>query len=134
MIRIYADDLNRIELHVHGEDVEIVSIGNRLGATETIAAASPSPAGRRRIGVIAAAVLVAIGAAGGYFVAPRHSGADAAAFPEPGPVPRAEALPATPPGVPPLVQRELLGPPRVTPAPPAPPSAPSGPDAFGLQR
>jgi hypothetical protein len=133
VIRIYTDDLRRIELDAHGEEVEIISMVRRPDGTRTITAASPLD--KPRMGVVAAALLVAIGAGAGYFVGPRHprAEADAVADAAESPRRRAEALPTTPSNLPPLIQRELLEQPSVTP-PLAASSSPSGPAAFGLQR
>jgi hypothetical protein len=137
MIRIYTDEPEGLALAIHEKSVEIYG-----GPAQFVfAQAGRRQPGRRGIGLITAALLVAGGA--GYAVAPRHDQARAASGP-----PLAYSEPAGAPTVPPTaqqtppptgpaeVQRELATTPTVTAPPAAPVAQPSasGPAAFGLQQ
>ena len=121
MIVIYADDTTQVSLHVQPDGTDppafvLRSIAS-LPAT-ALSAGNPQPTvRRRRVGPVTALVLAMAAAAGGYIAAPRG--------PTPVPIGAAYAASSTEvgppqmPRVPPSLQRELEGRPIVTPPPPA---------------
>jgi DNA-binding transcriptional LysR family regulator len=67
MIRIYADELDCIELVVRDGGLEVYPLTFRAAAPEV----TRRQVRRRSVGLVTAAVLVAVSAGAGYFVAPR---------------------------------------------------------------
>ena len=122
MIVIFADDTTQVSVHIQPDGIDAPALVLRpiasLPAT-ALAAGSPQPTvRRRRVGPVTALVLAIVAAAGGYIAAPRG----------PAPVPTGAAYAASStevgppqmPRVPPSLQRELEGRPIVTPPAPAP--------------
>ena len=121
MIVSYTDDTTRVSLHVEpeGTDVPILVLRSIASLPATaLSAGNPQPTvRRRRVGPVTALVLAIVAAAGGYIAAPLG----------PTPVPTGAAYaaastevgPPQMPRVPPSLQHELEGRPIVTP-PPAP--------------
>ena len=137
MIRIYADESDSIELIVRDAGIEVYPVAARAFAPEV-----NRPQMRRRgIGLVTAALLVAVSAGAGYFVAPRaapaHARNIAAASPRLPAVPLPPASDTIQPAPPPSSQAlldALSTKPTVTQPPLAPrPNKPPGVAAFGLQ-
>ena len=137
MIRIYADELDCLELVVRDAGFEVYPLAIRAAAPEV----TRRQVRRRGVGLVTAALLVAVSAGAGYFVAPRVLSAHArnvvpaaphlSAVPlppasdtiRPAPVPSSQAL-----------LDALSAKPTVTQPPSAPgPAKPPGVAAFGLQ-
>lgn len=121
MIVIYADDTTQVSVHVQPDGTTAPALVLRsiasLPATALSADGPQPPARRRRVGPVTALVLAMVAAAGGYIAAPRG--------PTPAPTGAVYAASSTEvgppqmPRVPPSLQHELEGRPIVT-APPAP--------------
>lgn len=138
MIRIYADETDCIELVVRDGSFEVYPLAVRAVAPEV----ARRQVRRRGIGLVAAALLVAVSAGAGYFVAPRvlHAHARNVAAVAPRwpdiPLPRASdpSRPVPEPGSQALLDA-LAAKPTVTQPPSAlGPEKPPGVAAFGLQR
>ena len=137
MIRIYADESDRIELVVQNAGFEVYPVAVRAAAPGV----TRRQVRRRGVGLVTATLLVAVSGGAGYFVAPRvlraHARNVVAAAPRwPAvPVPPASDTirPAPMPGSQALLDA-LSAKPTVTQPPSAPgPEKPPGVAAFGLQ-
>jgi len=136
MIRIYTDEPGCFELVVRENGLEVYLVPVHVAAREL-----PQPQERRRrVGLVTAALLVAVSAGAGYFMAPRSSPAHATSiadatpplsndttpsFPTVGPPPRAPE--------PQALADALATRPSVTPPSSSKPANPEGVAAFGLQ-
>ena len=137
MIRIYADESDCIELVVRDGGFEVYPLAVRAAAPEV----THRQVRRRGVGLVTAALLVAVSAGGGYFVAPRmvpaHARNAVAAAPRLPAVPLPSASDAIRPAPVPSSQAlldALSAKPTVTQPPSAPsPEKPPGVAAFGLQ-
>jgi hypothetical protein len=135
MIRIYTDGTDCLELVVQDSRIDVSPIPIRLG-TPTL---RQPPQRRRSIGLVTAALLVAVSGGGGYLLAPRTSPAHAtpvASAALPSDLVLRPSLKQVRPGSvtgPNAVTQALASPPSVTPPPASRPTTPSGASAFGLQ-
>jgi hypothetical protein len=139
MIRIYADESDCIELVVRDGGLEVYPLAVRAAAPEV----TRRQVRRRGVGLVTAALLVAVSAGVGYFVAPRvlpaHARNVVAAAPGlpavslPPASDTIQPAPAPAPGSQALLDA-LSAKPTVTQPPSAPgPAKPPGVAAFGLQ-
>ena len=121
MIVIYTDDTTRVSLHVEPDGTDVPTLVLRSIASlpaAALSAGSPQPTAHpRRVGPVTALVLAMVAAGGGYIAAPRSPMPmpTRAAYAAPSP----EVGPPQMPSIPPSLQHELEGRPIVTP-PPAP--------------
>jgi hypothetical protein len=137
MIRIYADGSDCIELIIRDAGFEVYPMAVRAVAPEV----NRLRVRRRGVGLVTAALLVAVSAGAGYFAAPRTAPAHArnivAAAPRLPAVPLPPASDTIQPAPPPSSQAlldALSAKPTVTQPPLAPrPDKPPGVPAFGLQ-